>query len=42
MLLPWEIDNMFEEKSATIVNMAMIVAYLGFYYFQMHFAWGMV
>lgn len=32
ILLPWEIENMFEEKSAKIVYLAMIVGYLGFYY----------
>ncbi len=32
ILLPWEIENMFEEKSAKIIYMAMIVGYLGFYY----------
>lgn len=32
ILLPWEIENMFEEKSAKIIYLAMIVAYIGFYY----------
>ena len=42
ILLPWEIENMFTRRSAQIVYILMIVAYLGFYYFQMHWAWGMV
>ena len=40
ILLPWEIDNMFEEYSARIVYAAMMIAYLGFYIFQIHFIWG--
>lgn len=32
ILLPWEIENMFEIKSAKIIYMLMIIAYLGFYY----------
>lgn len=40
ILLPWEIDHMFEERSATLVYGAMIVAYLAFYYYQVHMMWG--
>ena len=42
ILLPWEIENMFTRRSVQIMYMIMIIAYLGFYYFQMHIAWGMV
>lgn len=42
ILLPWEIDNMFEEKSAKIVYLLLIGFYMIFYYFQMHFSWGLV
>ena len=31
ILLPWEIDHMFEKKSAMLVYWAMVIAYLGFY-----------
>lgn len=40
VLLPWEIDNMFEKKSAKILYGMMIVAYLLFYYYQVHLTWG--
>lgn len=42
ILLPWEIEHMFERRSATLMYLLMIGAYLGFYYFQMHFGWGMI
>lgn len=36
ILLPWEIENMFEEKSAKIIYLTMIAAYIGFYYVGIH------
>ena len=42
LLLPWEIENMFNQKSARIVTILMIVGYIIFFYFQMHFIWGLV
>lgn len=42
ILLPWEIEHMFNRKSAKLVNIVMIGAYLFFYYFQLHFSWGMI
>ena len=40
MILPWVIDQIFEEQSARVVKLAMIACYLGFFYYQMHFTWG--
>ena len=42
ILLPWEIDNMFEENSRKLIYCFMIVAYLGFYYYQIKITWGLV
>lgn len=42
ILLPWEIDNMFEEKSKKLIYIFMIVAYLVFYYYQVKVTWGLV
>ena len=42
ILLPWEIDHFFTERSARIIKVIAIGAYLGFFYFQMHVAWGML
>ena len=39
ILLPYLIDNMFSKETANMIKMAMVVAYLGFYYYQMHLAW---
>ena len=42
ILLPWLIKNMFTKKSVQLINLAMVGAYLIFYYYQMHFAWSML
>lgn len=42
ILLPYMIGRFFNKDSARIVNLVMIVAYLFFYYYQIHFAWGLV
>lgn len=41
ILLPWEIDNMFEKKSSFLVYLAMVIAYLGFYFLQVRMGWGL-
>lgn len=41
ILLPWEIDHMFEERSASFLYMAMSVAYVGFYILHIRFIWGL-
>jgi len=42
MALPWMIEQIFEKKSARLVQYVMYAAYLGFFYFQMHFGWGVI
>lgn len=42
ILLPWEIENFFTKQSRKIVYYALLICYLGFYCFQMHFQWGMI
>ena len=42
ILLPWEIEHMFTERSAHIIKVIMIGCFLLFYYFQIHFAWGLI
>lgn len=41
VLLPWEIDLIFEEDMRKTVNLAAIVFYLAFYVYQVHFTWGL-
>ena len=42
ILLPWEINHIFTKRSAQIIYVVMVGAYLAFYYYQMHVTWGMV
>lgn len=43
ILLPWEINNLFNcKKSKRLIYMLMIVLYFGFFYYQMHFAYGLI
>jgi hypothetical protein len=39
MVLPWVIDQIFEKSSAMLIKVLAVVAYLGFFYYQMHIAW---
>lgn len=40
--LPWLIDHMFTKESAKMVKVIMIGAYLAFFYYQMHYSWGVL
>lgn len=42
LVLTWEIDYMFTKRTARAVRMIMIVAYMLFYYYQMHSIWGLI
>ena len=42
VLLPWEIDHLFTEQSARIVKALAVVLYCAFFYYQMHFTWGIL
>ena len=42
ILLPWEIENIFNHKSRKIVYAGLILCYFLFYYYQMHFTWGLI
>lgn len=39
ILLPWLVENVFEDRSKKFVYTAIILCYLVFYYYQMHVAW---
>ena len=41
ILLPWLIKHVFTEKSAKLVQLCMVAAYLVFYYYQMHLTWAL-
>lgn len=42
ILLPWEIDNLFTKESAKLIKSVAIICYVIFFYYQMHFAWGIM
>lgn len=42
ILLPWEIENLFPQELKKIAYGGMIVAYLIFYYYQMHIFWKLI
>lgn len=40
--MPWLIDAIFEKASARLLKLLMVIFYLLFFYFQMHFIWGYI
>lgn len=42
ILLPYMLDKIFTKESTRPVKFVMIALYLGFYYFQIHFSWGLI
>lgn len=42
ILLPWQLNNLFAEKSAKFMKVAMVGMYFIFYYYQIHFAWALI
>ena len=40
ILLPWEINHLFEEDIGKLLKIALIALYCIFYYYQMHIVWG--
>lgn len=42
LLLPWEIKNLFTEDSSRLVSFFTMVGYVAFFFYQMHFSWGVL
>lgn len=42
MALPWLIENVFERKSSQLMYIITIAMYIVFFFFQMHFIWGLI
>ena len=42
ILLPWEIDHIFNKQSARIIKVLMFASYLLFYYYQIHRGWAIL
>ena len=41
ILLPWEIRHIFSGDSEAAVRVTAVLAFLFFFYYQMHVAWGL-
>lgn len=42
LLLPWEVKNLFTENSSRLVNLLMILGYVAYFFYQMHFSWSLL
>ena len=42
ILLPWEIEHIFMKKSSRMILVAVVMAYCMFFYYQMHYVWGLI
>lgn len=42
ILIPWEINHLFTERTARLVKIVAVLCYSAFFYCQMHFTWGML
>lgn len=42
ILLPWELKNLFTVDSSRLVSIFAMIGYFLFFYYQMHFAWGLL
>ena len=40
ILLPWEINYLYKNRSRFMVYLLMVLLYIAFYYYQMHLSWG--
>lgn len=42
ILLPWEVEHIFNKGSSDFIRGAMIICFLLFYYYQIHSTWGVI
>lgn len=42
ILLPWELEHIFEKSSFRLIMFAMVVGYVAFFYYQMYVIWGIL
>lgn len=42
ILLPWELKYLSERHSAILMQVLMVIGYLTFYYYSMHYAWSFI
>lgn len=42
ILLPWEINHMFTERSARLIKITAVICYCVFFFYQMHYTWSIL
>lgn len=42
ILLPWEINHMFTERSARFIKMTAVICYCVFFFYQTHYTWSIL
>ena len=42
ILLPWELNNLFNDNDRKIFKIVMVISYLVFYYIQIHGVWSLI
>lgn len=42
ILLPWVINRIFTKRTVRLITLVMVVAYIAFYFYQVHFTWGLL
>ena len=42
ILLPWELQNIFGQGSRYIIKLALVIGYILFYYYGMHYQFGVI
>lgn len=42
ILLPWEVEHLFNKESSRFIRLAMILCFMIFYYYQIHVAWRLI
>ena len=42
ILIPWMLEKVFSSKSALFMQIAFVVLYIGFFYYQVGIAWGLL
>lgn len=42
ILLPWELDNLFNKYVSRLLYFSMIILYIGFFYYQIHYTYKLI
>ena len=42
LLLPWEVKKLFTAESSKVVSIFIILGYMAYFFYQMHFSWALI